>query len=95
VPTRCPDCETIWAPDGLCGNMGLTLHGPNGTHVGFAPYSPRGHHMGQVDFVRALSGPSNINPILIPYNPSWAHINTTQIMIPNGPQMGYVGTKWD
>jgi len=78
-----------------CGNMGLTLLDPNGTHVSFALYSPYGHHIGQADFVWVLSGPRDTNPTLIPYNPSWAHINTTQIMIPNGPQMGYVGTKWD
>ena len=48
-PTSCPDHDTIWAPDGLCGNnMGLMLHVPYGTRVLFAPYAPYGHHMGQV-----------------------------------------------
>ena len=53
--------------------MGLTLHGPNGTRVSFALYTPYGHHMGQVDFVWAISGPRVMNPTLIPYNPSGAH----------------------
>ena len=44
-------------------------------HMGlrFAPYTPYGHHMGQVDLVWAIFGPCHIIPTLIPYNPSWAH----------------------
>ena len=53
--------------------MGLMLHGPYGTRVRFAPYTPYGHHMGQVDLVWAIFGPCHIIPTLIPYNPSWAH----------------------
>ena len=52
----------IWAP-----------LGPNGTRVGFAPYTPYGHHMGQKGLVWAISGPRDMNPTLIPYNPSGAH----------------------
>ena len=40
-PIRSPDQDTIWAPDGLCGNMGLILHGSDG----------------QVSFTWAISGP--------------------------------------